>query len=122
MVPELDGRRVQQSLTEMLQSICNSAHEQCARLLSPRTNDMSLLERVSSQEFVDLAQLIQNFVVDCEKISGHQARDLRIAFQVRTCHCGPTHRFSHLFLFVANEGPGDAIRTKVPRRATLQVE
>ena len=66
----------------MIQSLCDSAHEQCGRLLSSRTKDGALLERVSSQEFVALAKLIENFVLDCQKISGHKAMSLRLAFQV----------------------------------------
>ncbi len=81
---EEDRQRLQQSLKEMLESICDSAHEQCGRLLSSRTKDGALLERVSSQEFVALAQLIERFVDDCQKISGHRALGLRLAFQVNT--------------------------------------
>lgn len=83
MVTEEDRQRLQQSLKEMIQSLCDSAHEQCGRLLSSRTKDGALLERVSSQEFVALAKLIENFVVDCQKISGHKSMGLRLAFQVK---------------------------------------
>lgn len=83
VVTEEDRQRLQQSLKEMLESICDSAHEQCGRLLSSRTKDGALLERVSSQEFVALAQLIERFVDDCQKISGHRALGLRLAFQAK---------------------------------------
>lgn len=66
----------------MIQLLCDSAHEQCGRLLSSRTKDGALLERVSSTEFVALAKLIENFVLDCQKISGHKPMGLRLAFQV----------------------------------------
>ena len=77
-----ERERLEQSLTEMLQSSCDSAHEQCGRLLSSRTKDGALLERVSSQEFVALAQMIEHFVADCENISKHKSLALRLAFQV----------------------------------------
>ena len=82
VISDEDRQRLQQSLREMLQSICDSAHEQCGRLLASRTKDGALLERVSSQEFVALAQLIEKFVNDCQQISGHRALGLRLAFQV----------------------------------------
>ena len=94
MIADDDRQRLQQSLKEMVQSICDSAHEQCGRLLSSRTKDGALLERVTSQEFVDLAQLIESFVVECEKISGHKARAMRLAFQVTDPHLHLHHRFS----------------------------
>lgn len=77
-----ERQRLEQSLTEMLQSSCDSAHEQCGRLLSSRTKDGALLERVSSQEFVALAQMIEQFVADCESVSKHKSLALRLAFQV----------------------------------------
>ena len=83
LISDDDRQRLQQSLKEMLQSICDSAHEQCGRLLASRTKDGALLERVSSQEFVALAQLIEKFVTDCQQISGHRALGLRLAFQVQ---------------------------------------
>ena len=66
----------------MIQSLCDSAHEQCGRLLTSRTKDGALLERVSSQEFVELAKLIENFVTESQQISGQKAMALRLAFQV----------------------------------------
>ncbi|KAI9564421.1 hypothetical protein GHT06_008160 [Daphnia sinensis] len=81
VVTEDDRQRLQQSLKEMLESLCDSAHDQCGRLLSSRTKDGALLERVSSQEFVALAKLIEAFVLDCQKISGHKAIGLKLAFQ-----------------------------------------
>ena len=82
MITTEDRQRLQQSLLEMLQSICDSAHEQCGRLLSSRTKDGALLERVSSQEFVALAQMIEQFAADCEAVSSHKSLALRLAFQV----------------------------------------
>ncbi len=82
VVTEDDRQRLQQSLKEMIQSLCDSAHDQCGRLLSSRTKDGALLERVSSQEFVALAKLIETFVLDCHNISGHKSMGLRLAFQV----------------------------------------
>ncbi|EFX75401.1 hypothetical protein DAPPUDRAFT_323315 [Daphnia pulex] len=81
VVTEDDRQRLQQSLKEMIQSLCDSAHDQCGRLLSSRTKDGALLERVSSQEFVALAKLIETFVLDCHNISGHKSMGLRLAFQ-----------------------------------------
>lgn len=82
----------------MLQSICDSAHEQCGRLLSSRTKDGALLERVSSQEFVALAQLIEKFVDDCQQISGHRALGLRLAFQVHLFRIGMSRKGSNNYI------------------------
>ena len=81
MVTDDDRQRLHQSLREMLQSICDACDEQCGRLLSARTKDGAMLERVSSLEFVALAQLIEQFVGECDQITAHTGRALRMAFQ-----------------------------------------
>ena len=103
VVTEEDRQRLQQSLKELLQSICDSAHEQCGRLLSSRTKDGALLERVTSQEFVALAQMIDRFIDDCQEISGHRALGLRLAFQVKSrskCAKLKRHNSSFGILFI----------------------
>ena len=76
-------RQVRASLAEMLQSVGDAGHEQCGRLLSTRTKDGALLERLSSTEFVTLARLVDAFVDDCQPLTGHRATALRLVFQVR---------------------------------------
>jgi vacuolar protein sorting-associated protein 54 len=121
VVTEEDRQRLQQSLKEMIQSLCDSAHDQCGRLLSSRTKDGALLERVSSQEFVALAKLIETFVLNCQNISGHKAMGLRLAFQVIVKRCVfKCFKIKTCFiLFYSFAGSSYAFRSKIPRRTTL---
>lgn len=71
------------NLKEILCSICDFAHSRCAKIIELRVNDGSL-DRLDASEFVQLIQLIEAFVADCEIICGKKSPNLKLVIQIQS--------------------------------------
>ncbi|XP_005105432.1 vacuolar protein sorting-associated protein 54 [Aplysia californica] len=82
MVTSAEHDKVQASLKEMLNSVCDYAHDRCVKVMTARAKD-GFLERLSSAEFVALSRDIEAFVSDTEQVCGRKSMSLRGILQTQ---------------------------------------
>lgn len=80
MVLEQDYLTVKPNLKEALCSVCDHAHECCAKMLSAKAKDRSL-DKLIMSEFLIITNSIETFQKQSEVISGKQSTALRLALQ-----------------------------------------
>ncbi|KAJ6218981.1 hypothetical protein RDWZM_004793 [Blomia tropicalis] len=83
IILQSDHYELSANLKEILCSICDFAHTQCAHIIEMRVNDGSL-DRLNPIEFVRLIQLIENFVNQCETICGKKSPNLKLVIQIQS--------------------------------------
>ncbi|GFS30202.1 vacuolar protein sorting-associated protein 54, partial [Nephila pilipes] len=80
MISEQDYLKIKPNLKDVLCSVCDHAHDSCAKLLSPKNKDGSL-DKLTMPEFLILAKSIEEFQQRSEEISGKQSTSLRLFLQ-----------------------------------------
>ncbi|CAL1285444.1 unnamed protein product [Larinioides sclopetarius] len=80
MISEQDYLKIKPNLKDVLCSVCDHAHDCCAKLLSAKAKDSSL-DKLTMPEFFSLAKSIEEFQQKSEDISGKQSTALRLALQ-----------------------------------------
>ncbi|GBO03578.1 hypothetical protein AVEN_209585-1, partial [Araneus ventricosus] len=80
MISEQDYLKIKPNLKDVLCSVCDHAHDCCAKILSAKAKDGSL-DKVIMAEFFSLAKSIEEFQQKSEDISGKQSTALRLALQ-----------------------------------------
>ncbi|XP_054714166.1 vacuolar protein sorting-associated protein 54-like [Uloborus diversus] len=80
MIYEQDYVKLKQNLKEALCSVCDHAHDCCARIFTAKAKDSSL-DKLTVSEFIELANCVENFQQQSESISGKQSTALRLALQ-----------------------------------------
>ncbi|XP_022239536.1 vacuolar protein sorting-associated protein 54-like isoform X2 [Limulus polyphemus] len=81
-ISESEYNKLTTSLKDLLCSVCDNAHEQCAKFITARAEDGSL-EKLSTEEFGTLARSIENFSKECEYVCGRRSTSLRLALQTQ---------------------------------------
>lgn len=71
-----DCRKLTQESKELLCAACEMAQLRCAKLINVR-GKAGYLDSLSSSEFVRLTRMVEDFVMDCERICGRQSHSLR---------------------------------------------
>ncbi|GIY05431.1 vacuolar protein sorting-associated protein 54, partial [Caerostris extrusa] len=80
MISEQDYLKIKPNLKDVLCSVCDHAHDSCAKVLSAKAKDGSL-DRLLMSEFLLLAKSIEEFQKQSEEISGKQSTALRLSLQ-----------------------------------------
>ncbi|XP_055950284.1 vacuolar protein sorting-associated protein 54-like [Argiope bruennichi] len=80
MISEQDYLKIKPNLKDVLCSVCDHAHDCCAKILSAKAKDGSL-DKLIMPEFLSLAKSIEEFQQKSEEISGKQSTALRLALQ-----------------------------------------
>lgn len=73
-----DHKIVEIKLVDVLLSVCNYCHERCANLVSPQCMEKST---PTAEEMQRLSQLVEEFCIGCEEISGVQCVPLKGALK-----------------------------------------
>ncbi|XP_046388598.1 vacuolar protein sorting-associated protein 54 isoform X3 [Ischnura elegans] len=74
--------KVMVRLKELLCSVSDFAHERCGHLVSAQAKD-GWLDRATSSQICQLANVVDAFVVECEKICGRTSSPLQAAFRLQ---------------------------------------
>ncbi|CAL1541636.1 unnamed protein product [Lymnaea stagnalis] len=74
--------KAQAGLKEMLNAVCDYAHDRCVKVMTARAKD-GFLDRLSSAEFVNLSRCIETFVSETEKVCGRKSMSLRGVLQTQ---------------------------------------
>nr|KAG5714456.1 hypothetical protein BaRGS_006902 [Batillaria attramentaria] len=80
MISEAEQEKVSAALKEMLNNICDYAHDRCVKVMTARAKD-GFLERLSSSEFVALSREVENFMAETENVCGRASVSLRGSLQ-----------------------------------------
>ncbi|KFM75864.1 Vacuolar protein sorting-associated protein 54, partial [Stegodyphus mimosarum] len=80
MVLEQDYVKLKTNLKDVLCSVCDHAHDCCAKILTAKAKDGSL-DKLIMSEFLILAKSIEEFQHQSEMISGTQSTALRLVLQ-----------------------------------------
>ncbi|KAK7104655.1 hypothetical protein V1264_019335 [Littorina saxatilis] len=80
MITEGEYDKTTAALKEMLNSICDYAHDRCVKVMAARVKD-GFLERLSSSEFVTLCREVENFMSETENVCGRASVSLRGSLQ-----------------------------------------
>ncbi|XP_045182088.2 vacuolar protein sorting-associated protein 54-like [Mercenaria mercenaria] len=75
-----DYNKTMGGLRELLNSVCDHAHDRCVKVVTARAKD-GFLERLSSSEFVALSKEVEKFVCLCEEVTGRRSMSLRGSLQ-----------------------------------------
>lgn len=67
--------QVESKLADLLVQVCNYCHERCANLVSNQSLEKS---NVTGEEIVKLVNIVEEFCVGCEEISGIQSVPLKV--------------------------------------------
>ncbi|XP_022787407.1 vacuolar protein sorting-associated protein 54-like isoform X3 [Stylophora pistillata] len=76
LINTTDYKKLTQESKELLCAGCEMAQLRCAKLINVR-GKAGYLDSLSSAEFVRLTRMVEDFVMDCEKICGRQSHSLR---------------------------------------------
>lgn len=76
LISTTDCRKLTQESKELLCAACEMAQLRCAKLINVR-GKAGYLDSLSSSEFVRLTRMVEDFVMDCERICGRQSHSLR---------------------------------------------
>ncbi|KAJ7371032.1 Vacuolar protein sorting-associated protein 54 [Desmophyllum pertusum] len=76
LITTTDYRKLTQESKELLCAACEMAQLRCAKLINVR-GKAGYLDSLSSSEFVRLTRMVEDFVMDCERICGRQSHSLR---------------------------------------------
>lgn len=76
LISTTDCKKLTQESKELLCAGCEMAQLRCAKLINVR-GKAGYLDSLSSAEFVRLTRMVEDFVMDCEKICGRQSHSLR---------------------------------------------
>ncbi|XP_071445238.1 vacuolar protein sorting-associated protein 54 isoform X2 [Hetaerina americana] len=74
--------KVMSRLRELLCSVSDYAHERCGHLVSAQAKD-GWMDRATSTQICQLANVVDAFVVECEKICGRTSSPLQAAFRLQ---------------------------------------
>ncbi|XP_076464051.1 vacuolar protein sorting-associated protein 54-like isoform X2 [Babylonia areolata] len=80
MITEGEYDKTTASLRDMLNTICDYAHDRCVKVMTARAKD-GFLERLSSSEFVNLSREVERFMADTESVCGRASVSLRGSLQ-----------------------------------------
>ncbi|XP_033735707.1 vacuolar protein sorting-associated protein 54-like [Pecten maximus] len=80
MISDADFVTVSSSLSDLLINMCDFSHDRCVKVIVARSKD-GFLERLSSNEFVNLSRVVEGFVNDCEGVCGRRSASLRLSLQ-----------------------------------------
>ncbi|XP_068729722.1 vacuolar protein sorting-associated protein 54-like [Montipora capricornis] len=76
LISASDFRKLTQESKELLCAACEMAQLRCAKLINVR-GKAGNLDSLTSSEFVGLTRMVEDFVMECEKICGRQSHSLR---------------------------------------------
>lgn len=77
---ESDHKMVEDRLRDMIHSVCSYCHERCANLVSDQSLEKSI---ATPDEIHKLNEIVEQFSIGCEEISGVQSAPLKMAVKTQ---------------------------------------
>lgn len=100
---EVDHKKIEEKLNDVMHSICNYCHERCANLISSQSLEKHV---ATADEILSLSEIVRDFSRGCEELSGTQRIPLTAALQAQATKFAQKfhgERKSKLSLLLDNE-------------------
>lgn len=100
---EIDHKKIEEKLNDVMHSICNYCHERCANLISSQSLEKHV---ATADEIQCLSEIVRDFSRGCEHLSGTQRIPLTAALQAQATKFAQKfhgERKSKLSLLLDNE-------------------
>lgn len=100
---EVDHKKIEEKLTDVMHSICNYCHERCANLISSESLEKHV---ATADQILSLSEIVHDFSRGCEELSGTQRIPLTAALQAQATKFAQKfhgERKSKLSLLLDNE-------------------